>query len=137
MEDLSCNKCGSHENVKNGIKHGKQNYLCRSCGCQYTTDNSGTEREKSAAITLYCAGFSLRKVGNLLHYSHITILNWVKDFANKPLPGKEILLSLGELKDVVKTKLGIGSGKKINDIEDAIKLNADKAIDKLISEAFV
>ncbi len=39
FNSLECPNCGSNEVVKNGIKHDKQNYLCRSCNSQFTDDH--------------------------------------------------------------------------------------------------
>ena len=135
MEDLECHKCGSDTYVKNGNKHGKQNYLCKKCGCQFTNDYSFSKRERDAAITLYCAGLSFRQIAELLLYSHVTILNWVRDFANKPLPDEEFLLDFDELTQVIKTKqMMIG---KLEHVRETINWNADNQIDKLISKAFM
>lgn len=109
--------------------------MCRKCGSQFTNDYSFSRREKDAAITLYCAGMSFRQIAELLLYSHVTILNWVKDFANKPLPDEEFLLDFDELTEIIKTKrMMIG---KFKEVKDLVNWNADNQIDKLISKAFM
>ena len=33
---LLCKRCGSEEHVKNGLTRGKQRYLCKGCGLNFT-----------------------------------------------------------------------------------------------------
>ena len=41
MNELDCSHCGTVRIVKNGHAHtGKQRYLCRVCGHQFTLDHS-------------------------------------------------------------------------------------------------
>ena len=58
MEDKKiCPKCGREEKVKNGFNRGKQRYLCKNCGCNYTgTKNGYSEAVKQEAIKYYMEG---------------------------------------------------------------------------------
>ena len=33
---LRCKRCGSEEYVKNGMMRGKQRFLCKGCGLNFT-----------------------------------------------------------------------------------------------------
>jgi transposase len=33
---LRCKRCGSEEQVKNGLMRAKQRYLCKACGLNFT-----------------------------------------------------------------------------------------------------
>jgi len=75
-----CGKCKCECSIKNGTRQGKQCFLCKQCGFQFTGDYEFIQNERRAAITLCAYGFSMRKVGELMGYSHVTIINWVRDF---------------------------------------------------------
>ena len=34
--ELCCKRCGSAKQVKNGLMRGKQRYLCKDCGLNFT-----------------------------------------------------------------------------------------------------
>jgi len=54
--------------------------------------------EKRVAITLCVYGLSLRKIGGLLGYSHVTVLNWVREFEwQTNVPTDDYFLELDEL----------------------------------------
>ena len=85
MEDKKiCPKCGREEKVKNGFNRGKQRYLCKNCGCNYTgTKNGYSEAVKQEAIKYYMEGMGFRRIERLLHVSHVSVINWVKKAAKK------------------------------------------------------
>jgi transposase-like protein len=74
-----CPRCGSLRVVKSGHARGKQRWLCRKCGYQFTrTPDAGVpETTKRAAVTLYGHGLSLRCVGKLLGTTAQSVLRWV------------------------------------------------------------
>jgi len=80
---MTCSKCLGELCVKNGNRDGKQCYLCKACGRQFTGDHEHVELEKRAAITLEGFGLSMRKIGDVLGYSHVTIMNWLRDFKER------------------------------------------------------
>ena len=43
-EEKSCPRCGSKEKVKNGYNRGKQRYLCKECGRNYTGTKNGYQK---------------------------------------------------------------------------------------------
>ena len=40
-EEKRCPRCGSKEKVKSGYNKGKQKYLCKECGRNYTETKNG------------------------------------------------------------------------------------------------
>ena len=69
--------------MKNGSRLGKQCHLCKICGRQFTGEHELIENEKRTALVLGCLRLSSRKIGNLMGYSHVTILKWFKSNAEK------------------------------------------------------
>jgi len=114
-----CSKCGSEKTVKNGLKAGQQTYLCRECGYRFMSERPvSTEKIKSQAVVLYCAGLSFRTIGVLLGYANTMILYWVREFAqvhyNKPVPKGEIVLELDEMWHFLQSKkTNCGFGRHI------------------------
>ena len=72
---LCCNLCGSESYVKNGRMRGKQRYLCRACGLNFTdTPAPGKPLAmKATAVLLYISGLSMNRTGKLLGVSTPTI----------------------------------------------------------------
>ena len=53
-EEKRCPKCKSKEKVKNGYNKGKQRYLCKECGRNYTgTKNGYPESTKREGLKYY------------------------------------------------------------------------------------
>ncbi len=93
----SCDKCGSHNIVKNGKRKNKSGvvntYLCKQCGYRFT-DSNGPRRRRTdpeliaLALDLYFRGLSVRKVSEHfqqvynLKVSHMTVYRWVRDYSN-------------------------------------------------------
>ncbi len=76
--EKSCPKCGSVERVKSGFNRGKQRYLCKNCGCNYTGTKYGyPDSVKRDAVKYYLEGTSFRKIEKLLGVSHVSVMNWV------------------------------------------------------------
>jgi transposase-like protein len=110
-----CPKCQSEKKVKYGFHRGKQRYLCKNCGCNYVENpcKGYSEKEKSEAIRYYNEGIGFRKIERLLGMSHVSVINWVKQTAEKlkkVLPKKEKVevLELDELCINFKKKSGSG-----------------------------
>jgi len=141
---MKCRICGSEHNVKNGHKYGRQNYICKNCGFQFSTETGRhTELEERIAITLYCYGFSFRTIAKMLKWNHQPIINWVMNFARqhycKPVPKGEILVELDEMHHFIGSKkTSVGFGKPMTEqINSLLTGNAGIEIPKLLKRCIV
>ena len=101
---LRCKRCGSEEQVKNGLMRGKQRYLCKGCGLNFTdTPAPGKPLAmKAAAVLLYISGLSMNRTAKLLGVSTPTVQAWLEQFAQayaqKPEPeGRAVVIELDEM----------------------------------------
>ena len=102
-----CPRCGSVRVVKSGHARGKQRWLCRRCGYQFTRTPDGAsdtpvpESTKRAAVTLYGHGLSLRCVGKLLGTTAQSVLRWVCRYVDrqcpKPIPEPVTIIAIDEM----------------------------------------
>ena len=106
---LGCKRCGSEEHVKNGRMRGKQRYLCKSCGLNFTATPAPGKplAMKAMAVLLYISGLSMNRTGKLLGVSTPTIQAWLEQFAKvyaqKPEPeGRAVVIELDEMWRYVK-----------------------------------
>ena len=89
---LNCKKCGSDALCKSGFMSGKQRYLCKVCGMNFT---EGDSREKHscrvirAAIDMYVEGSGFRRISRLLKkilnvdVCYQLVIHWIKSAAKK------------------------------------------------------
>jgi transposase len=112
----ACPKCTHPHVVKAGKARGKQRWLCRGCGYQFTcTMPRGRPLwQKSLVVFLYCHGVSMNALGKMFGVWASTILTWIRQYAadhsEKPAPsGKAIVLELDEMWHFLK-KNGANSG---------------------------
>jgi transposase len=116
---LLCKRCGSEEHVKNGRMRGKQRYLCKGCGLNFTdTPPRGKPLAlKAAAVLLYVSGLSMNRTAKLLGVSTPTIQAWLEQFAaayaQKPEPeGRAVVIELDEMWHYLKkSQSRSGSGR--------------------------
>ena len=101
---LRCKRCGSDEQVKNGLMRGQQRYLCKDCGLNFTdTPPRGKPLAlKAAAVLLDVSGLSMNRTAKLLGVSTPTIQVWLEQFAaayaQKPEPeGRAVVTELDEM----------------------------------------
>lgn len=96
QESVKCDKCGSTNTVKNGVRKNKSGvvnrYLCKECGYRFT-DNNGFKKRRSEpekialALDLYFRGLSVRKIAEHfdqvynLKVSHMTVYRWLIDYS--------------------------------------------------------
>src|SRR3954447_426958 len=102
--ELRCKRCGSAEQVKNGLMRSKQRYLCKACGLTFTdTPSRGKPLAlKAAAVLLDVSGLSMNRTAKLLGVSAPTIQAWLEQFAtayaHKPEPeGWAVVIELDEM----------------------------------------
>jgi transposase-like protein len=113
---LRCKRCGAEEHVKNGLMRGKQRYLCKACGLNFTdTPPRGMPLAmKVTAVLLYVSGLSMNRTAKLLGVSTPTVMTWIERFAEvyaqKPEPeGHAVVVELDEMWHFLK-KSGTSSG---------------------------
>lgn len=78
---MKCPKCKSEARSKSGFsRHGKQRYLCKSCGCNYTRSIAWeySDKDKKEALRYHNEGIGFRRIERLLGMSHTSVINWVK-----------------------------------------------------------
>jgi len=94
---MRCPKCEDEDNqMKDGFtKAGSQRYRCRNCGARYTPTKKrhGNPKEiRRLAIRMYTDGLNFRQIGRYLKISHTTVMEWVKEHAEKlpeaPVPSE-------------------------------------------------
>src|SRR4029434_8737544 len=98
---------------------GKQRYLCKGCGLNFTdTPPRGKPLAlKAAAVLLYVSGLSMNRTAKLLGVSTPTIQAWLEQFAQayaqKPEPeGGAVVMELYESgHDLKQSRSRSGSGK--------------------------
>lgn len=75
-----CYKCGAKQVVKNGKVFGWQRYKCKSCGYQFTKSAPAGKpmHMKLLAHMLYSAGFSMRRIANIMGVTAQSISRWIK-----------------------------------------------------------
>ncbi len=113
-----CKKCGSKNAIKAGFVKGEQRYKCKDCGCQFvpTRHKGKSQEQKMTAVSLYIYGLSLRAIGKLLNVSAVSVLNWIRKYAEqnyeKPAPTEEaVIIELDEMwhfLNLKKTNYGYG-----------------------------
>ena len=116
---LRCKRCGSEEQVKNGLMRSKQRDLCKGCGLTFTdTPACGKPLAlKATAVLLYVSGLSMNRTAKLLGVSTPTIQAWLEQFASayahKPEPeGRAVVIELDEMWHyLTKSQSRCGSGK--------------------------
>ena len=114
--ELRCKRCGSGKHVRNGLMRGKQRYLCKACGLNFTdTPPRGMPlRVKVTAVLLYLSGLSMNRTAKLLGVSTPSVMTWIEQFAKayaqKPEPeGHAVVVELDEMWHFLQ-KSGTSSG---------------------------
>src|SRR3978361_456406 len=116
---LRCKRCGSEEQVKNGLMRSKQRYRCKACGLNFTdTPARGKPLAmKATAVLLYVSGLSMNRTAKVLGVSTPTIQACLQQSAaasaQKPEPeGRAVVIELDEMWHYLKkSPHRSGSGK--------------------------
>jgi transposase-like protein len=120
---ITCKKCGFDVVSKNGFVIGKQRYLCKVCGTNFT-DGDGRKKHSyrviRAAIDLYIEGNGFRRISRLLKkilnvdVCYQLVIHWIKSAAEKidlikpefnAQKNKVPLMELDELFSYIKKRL--------------------------------
>jgi transposase-like protein len=83
---MDCPKCSKKASCKDGIVKGRQRYLCRDCKHRYTVERrsgTGSKVVKRQALELYLEGLGFRSIGRVLKFSHVSALNWIREFGEQ------------------------------------------------------
>ena len=123
----ACPKCTHPHVVKAGKARGKQRWLCRGCGYQFTctTPRGRPLWQQSLAVFLYCHGVSMSALGKMFGVHASSILKWIRRCATeyyvKPDPtGKAIIMEIDEMWHFLKKNgASCGSGRLLIVIQAA------------------
>ena len=89
MKTIHCPKCQSESYVKSGIVKGRQRYRCKDCQYFFTVLKAGKSIDPYyvvKALQLYVEGISLREIERILGISHVSVMNWVRQYCiNRPV----------------------------------------------------
>jgi transposase-like protein len=82
---IKCPKCSSQIYVKNGFNYSKQRYLCKDCGCMYTSfePRGYPQTLRQECIEWYLEGSSMRSIIRRLNINIATVINWIRKEAKK------------------------------------------------------
>jgi len=78
-----CARCGSDQITKSGVVNQRQRYKCKSCGYHFSVGKIGKKIDDYfvlKALQLYLEGVSYREIERLLGVSHVSVMNWVKQY---------------------------------------------------------
>lgn len=111
MKTICCPKCKSEEYAKSGVVKGRQRFRCKQCGYFFTVFKEGKSIDPYyvvKALQLYIEGVTLREIERILGVSHVSVMNWVRQYqisrpvhldyhpTYKVLSHKELIDFLGE-----------------------------------------
>lgn len=80
---IFCPKCQSENFVKSGIVKDRQRYTCKICKYHFTVQKEGKKVDNyyvTKALQLYLEGVSYREIERILGVSHVSVMNWVKQY---------------------------------------------------------
>ncbi len=79
----NCPKCKSENFKRSGMVKGKQRFRCKDCNYYFTVAKLGRSIDNYyviKALQLYIEGVSYREIERLLGVSHVSVMNWVKEY---------------------------------------------------------
>lgn len=83
MKMIQCPKCKEDNYVKSGVVKGRQRYHCRTCNYFFTVLKEGKQIDPYyvvKALQLYVEGVTLREIERILGVSHVSVMNWIKQY---------------------------------------------------------
>jgi len=117
---MECKRCNEAKSVKNGMIRGKQRWLCKACGYNFTEGDKRQERttaqQRALAVLLVCVGLSYRVAGRITGVVTNTVMVWFRKFAQSiDLPEIEGSIDMVEMDEMwhflKKKRESAGSGK--------------------------
>ena len=127
----TCPKCFSQDIVKSGVVKDRQRYKCKACNYYFTVNKIGKRIDSYyviKALQLYIEGVSYREIERLLGVSHVSIMNWVKQYKIKRPQNTEYrptykILNHDELANFFQTRENLsGHGMVVTEIGDKYML---------------
>ena len=103
---MQCPKCKSaKKQSKDGFTEaGSQRYRCTRCGARYTPNpkpHGYSPELRARAVRMYVDGMGFRQIGRQLQVDHVSVMNWVRDYASQmpeaPVPEKAETVEMDEL----------------------------------------
>jgi transposase-like protein len=131
MEIPVCSRCKATEVTKSGIIKNRQRYQCKAYGYHFTINKSGKRIDcyyVTKALQLYLEGVSYREIERLLGISHVSVMNWVKEYNVKAPEQNEYhptykVLNHRELADFISLPDNLkGAGMLITELGDKFML---------------
>jgi transposase-like protein len=131
MNSPKCPKCNSFMLIKSGIVKERQRYKCKHCAYFFTVDKVGKQIDNyyvTKALQLYIEGLSYREIERLLGISHVSVMNWVKQYKLKRPENSQYhptykILTHPELIEYMKDKNNLhGAGSVITELGDKFML---------------
>lgn len=92
INSVLCPKCNSDKIVKSGIVKERQRFKCKECNYFFTVSKFGKKVDNYyiiKALQLYMEGVSYREIERILGISHVSVMNWVKQFNISRPPGEK------------------------------------------------
>jgi transposase-like protein len=131
FEDPRCPKCESYRIIRSGIIQEKQRYQCKQCNYYFTVEKLGKRIDSyyvTKALQLYIEGISAREIERLLGISHVSVMNWVRQFGLKRSTTRHYhptykILTHTELVNYIQQKENLhGAGSIITEVGDKFML---------------
>lgn len=83
MKLIVCPRCKSESTAKSGIVKGRQRFRCKDCNYFFTVLKEGKKIDPYyviKALQLYIEGVTYREIERILGISHVSVMNWVKQY---------------------------------------------------------
>jgi transposase-like protein len=127
---MNCPKCKSSEFNKDGIVRTLQRYKCKKCNYRYTVEKKSDVKPietKRFALEMYLEGLGFRSIGRLLKISHVTVYQWINEWADKvELPKCSEPVEIVELDEmhtyIMSKKTTVGFGLLLIDLEKGMSI---------------
>lgn len=126
-DNRTCPKCDSDQVVRSGIVQDRQRYRCKKCGYHFTVNKLGKRIDNYyvvKALQLHLEGVSLREIERLLGVSHVSVLNWVRQYHIKVPEQRDYrpsykVLDHAELVEFMRDKAHLsGAGMVVTELGD-------------------
>jgi len=127
MKEISCPKCKNQIITKSGVVKGKQRYKCLACNYHFSVMKDGKRIDPYyviKALQLYIEGVTYREIERILGVSHVSVINWVKEYNVKAPENLDYhptyqVLTHAELADFFADRESLrGTGSMITELGD-------------------